>query len=67
MIWWYRCYRPGEAVNRVGGVNGILLLSTAAFGIAGVVLSLTEVICNLNAAGGLTDRDFTILVEKCGI
>ena len=43
MIWWYRCYRPGEAVNRVGGANGILLLSTAAFGIAGVVLSLTSV------------------------
>lgn len=43
MIWWYRCYRPGEAVNRVGGVNGMLLLSTVAFGIAGVVLSLTTV------------------------
>ncbi|MBR6472422.1 MAG: hypothetical protein IKS99_01665, partial [Firmicutes bacterium] len=43
MIWWYRCYRPGEAVNRVGGANGIILLSTAAFGIAGVVLSLTRV------------------------
>lgn len=43
MIWWYRCYRPGEAVNRVGGANGILLLSTAFFGIAGVMLSLTKV------------------------
>ena len=43
MIWWYRCYRPGEAVNRISGANGILLLSTAAFGIAGVVLSLTGV------------------------
>ncbi len=42
MIWWYRCYRPGEAVNRVSGLNGILLLSTVAFGIAGVVLSLTK-------------------------
>ena len=43
MVWWYRCYRPGDAVNRVGGANGILLLSTAAFGIAGVVLSLMKV------------------------
>ena len=114
MIWWYRCYRPGEAVNRIGGANGILLLSTAAFGIAGVVLSLTSVamitppkigaawilaagiaayvllllitryafhrvvttelilivgwtmleiavICHLNAAGGLSDRGFSIM------
>lgn len=30
-------------MNRVGGTNGILLLSTAALGIAGVVLSLTGV------------------------
>ena len=114
MIWWYRCYRPGEAVNRIGGANGILLLSTAAFGIAGVVLSLMRVamitppkigaawivaagiaayvllllitryafhrvvttelilivgwtmleiavICNLNGAGGLSDRGFYIM------
>lgn len=114
MIWWYRCYRPGDAVNRIGGVNGILLLSTAAFGISGVVLSLTRVppftppkikgfvivavgiaayvllllitrfafhrvvttelilivgwtmlesavICNLNAAGGLSERAFIVM------
>ena len=114
MIWWYRCYRPGEAVNRVGGAYGILLLSTVAFGVAGVVLSLTRVpaiispkieriwiltagiaayiilllitrvafnrivttelilivgwtmletavICNLNAAGGLTERGFAFM------
>ena len=114
MVWWYRCYRPGEAVNRIGGANGMLLLSTAAFGIAGVVLSLTKVpairspkiesiwiltagiaayvilllitrfafnrivttelilivgwtmleiavICNLNAAGGLSERGFTFM------
>ena len=30
-------------MNRISGANGILLLSTAAFGIAGVVLSLTGV------------------------
>ena len=28
MVWWYRCYRPGEAVNRIGGANGMLLLIT---------------------------------------
>ena len=30
-------------MNRISGANGILLLSTAAFGLAGVVLSLTRV------------------------
>lgn len=40
LIWWYRGFRPGITVNRVGGVNGILLVITAAFGIAGVVMSL---------------------------
>ena len=114
MIWWYRCYRPGESVNRIGGANGILLLSTAVLGVVGVVLSLTKVplittpkigdiwilvvgiaayvllllmtrfvfhrivttelilivgwtmleiavICNLNAAGGLSESGFTIM------
>ena len=114
MIWWYRCYRPGESVNRIGGANGILLLGTAVLGVVGVVLSLTKVplittpkigdiwilvvgiaayvllllmtrfvfhrivttelilivgwtmleiavICNLNAAGGLSESGFTIM------
>ena len=40
LIWWYRGFRPGVIVNRVGGVNGFLLLITAAFGLTGLWLSL---------------------------
>ena len=40
LIWWYRGYRPGVIVKRAGGVNGILLMITTAFGIAGVTFSL---------------------------
>ncbi len=40
MIWWYRGYRPNVIVDRVGGVNGVLLMLTAAFGIIGVILTL---------------------------
>ena len=43
LIWWYRGFRPGIMVNRVGGINGILLLITAAFGISGLVCSLTTI------------------------
>ena len=40
LIWWYRGFRPGITVNRVGGVNGVLLLVTVVLGLAGIVLSL---------------------------
>ena len=40
LIWWYRGFRPGVIVNRVGGVNGLLLLITAALGLTGLWLSL---------------------------
>ena len=43
LIWWYRGFRPGIDVSRVGGVNGFLLLITAGLGIAGIVMSLTPV------------------------
>ena len=43
LIWWYRGFRPGINVSRVGGVNGLLLLITAGLGIAGIVLSLAPV------------------------
>lgn len=39
ILWWYRGYRPGTTVDRTGGLNGMLLLMTAAFGIAGVIMS----------------------------
>ena len=31
ILWWYRGYRPGATVDRIGGLNGMLLLMTAAF------------------------------------
>ena len=43
LIWWSRCYRPGVTVNRIGGVNGLLLLITATLGVAGVLLSLRPI------------------------
>ena len=39
ILWWYRGYRPGATVDRIGGLNGMLLLMTAAFGLAGVIMS----------------------------
>ena len=40
LVWWYRGFRPGVSVNRVSGVNGVLLLVTAVLGLAGVAFSL---------------------------
>ena len=39
LVWWYRGYRPGVSVDRLGGLNGILLRITVGLGIAGLVLS----------------------------
>lgn len=43
LIWWYRGFRPGITVNRVGGMNGLLLSVTAILGLAGVTLSLLSI------------------------
>ncbi len=43
LIWWYRGYSPGITVNRAGGINGLLLLITAALGVSGLSLSLMHV------------------------
>lgn len=43
LIWWYRGYRPGAEASRVGGTNGVLLLITAALGMAGLFVSLMPV------------------------
>ena len=43
LVWWYRGFRPRTNVNRIGGINGILLLVTAGLGIAGIVMSLMPV------------------------
>ena len=40
IIWWYRGFRPGSTVSRVGGINGILLFLTMAVGVAGLALTL---------------------------
>lgn len=40
LIWWYRGFRPGSAVSRVKGFNGLLLTLTAVTGIGGIALSL---------------------------
>ena len=49
LVWWYRGFRPGMHVNRVGGINGILLLITAVLGMAGIAMSLMPV----PSAGGM--------------
>ena len=43
LIWWYRGFRPGVHVSRAGGINGLLLLVTAALGLGGMVFSLMSV------------------------
>ena len=43
LVWWYRGFRPGVYVSRIGGMNGILLLITAGLGLAGGVLSLLPI------------------------
>ena len=40
LIWWYLGFRPNTTVNRMGGINGILLLLTAILGISGITFSL---------------------------
>ena len=43
LIWWYRGYRPGVSAGPVGGINGMLLFITMAFGFSGVIFSLMPV------------------------
>ena len=40
MIWWYRGFRPNVEADRMGGINGVLLLITAVLGVAGILFSL---------------------------
>lgn len=39
LLWWRISYRPNETVNRLSGINGVLLLITAISGVVGVILS----------------------------
>ncbi len=43
IVWWYRGYRPGVDVSRVGGVNGVLFLAMVVLACVGIWLSLTPV------------------------
>lgn len=43
LIWWYLGYKPGVYADRIGGINGILLMATAVFGMAGIMFSLMPV------------------------
>lgn len=40
LIWWSISFRPDVSVNRVGGINGALLLITAICGLSGMGLSI---------------------------
>lgn len=40
LVWWYRGFRPGTSVNRVRGLNGVLLGLTALFGVSGIALTV---------------------------
>ena len=40
LVWWYLGYRPNTQVNRAEGINGVLLMLTATFGVAGLIFSL---------------------------
>lgn len=40
MIWWYRGFKPNVEADRLGSINGILLLITAVLGVAGILFSL---------------------------
>ena len=60
LIWWYRGFRPGTSVNRIRGLNGVLLALTAAFGISGVVITLLSD-C-IAASGMLKISPTTILI-----
>lgn len=40
ILWWRISYRPGTEVNRMGGLNGVLLLITALSGVSGLFLSV---------------------------
>ena len=39
IVWWYRCYRPGTAVDRSHGLNGLLLFLIIVSGFGGIALS----------------------------
>ena len=43
LVWWYRGYRPGVVVSRIGGANGALLLAMVMLGAVGIWLGLAPI------------------------
>ncbi len=72
LIWWYRGYRPGITVSRIGGVNGVLFLATAVLGIAGLLCSITKIPAqteptinpNLIVIGGIAAYFVLLLITR---
>lgn len=63
LIWWSISFRPGQQVNRTGGLRGVLLLVTAAAGLSGVYLS----VAGLNAIPKGEEKLNGVLVCILGI
>ena len=71
ILWWYRGYRPGTTVDRIGGLNGMLLLITRTLFHRVVTTELIlivlwavleiAVINKLNAGGILSDKLFLFM------
>ena len=61
LLWWYRGYRPGTVVNRMGGINGVLLAITAVFGISGIAC------CLMPSSDNLKTKIDPMLIVVAGI
>ena len=61
LLWWYRGYRPGTVVNRMGGINGVLLAITAVFGISGIAC------CLMPSSDNLKTKINPMLIVVAGI
>lgn len=63
LVWWYRGFRPGTSVNRVRGLNGVLLALTMLFGISGIAISILG---GDGVEGALKINPATILISGVG-
>lgn len=63
LVWWYRGFRPGTSVNRIRGLNGILLALTMLFGISGVAITILG---GNGVDGALKINPATVLISGVG-
>ena len=63
LVWWYRGFHPGTSVNRIRGLNGILLTFTMLFGISGVAITILG---GDGVDGALLVNPTTILISGVG-